>query len=71
MKQFNYKPIGSVLLRLCGAMCGFIYKPKKEDTGLRGDYQGNLYVDKKVFYKRKRVRDNIASAKRPFKNQRY
>jgi hypothetical protein len=39
IKQLNYKPIGSVLLRLCGVMCSFISKPKKEDTGLRGTYQ--------------------------------
>lgn len=39
-------------------------KSKKEDTGLRGDYQGNLYVDKKVFYKRKCVQENINSAKK-------
>jgi hypothetical protein len=64
MKQLNYKPVGSVLLRLCGVMCSFISKPKKEDTGLRGTYQGRLYVDKKVFYKRKCVQDNINSVKR-------
>ena len=45
-------------------MCSFISKPKKEDTGLRGTYQGRLYVDKKVFYKRKCVQDNINSVKR-------
>lgn len=39
-------------------------KHRKEDTGLRGTYQGRLYVDKKVFYKRKCVQDNINSIKK-------
>lgn len=44
----------------------FIGKPKKVDTGLRGTYGGRLFVDKKVFYKRKdiqriieRMRDSV------------
>ena len=34
------------------------------DTGLRGTIEGRLYVDKKVFYNRKEVRDAIANLKK-------
>ena len=33
------------------------------DTGLRGTIEGRLYVDKKVFYNRKEVREAIESVK--------
>lgn len=33
------------------------------DTGLRGTVEGRLYVDKKVFYCRKEVREAIESVK--------
>lgn len=39
----------------------FIGKPKKVDTGLRGTFGGRLYVDKKVFYKRKDIQGIIDS----------
>lgn len=35
----------------------------KNDTGLRGKFNGELYVDKKIFFKRKDVRDVIKSLK--------
>lgn len=34
-----------------------------EDTGLRGTIEGRLYVDKKVFYKRREVIDAIEKIK--------
>ena len=34
-----------------------------EDTGLRGDKHGNLYVDKTVFYLREDVRAEIEKVK--------
>jgi|GEM_PF-6789344 hypothetical protein len=37
----------------------FVGKPKKVDTGLRGTFGGRLYVDKKVFYKRKDIQGII------------
>ena len=41
----------------------FIQKPKTKDTGLRGTFGGRLYVDKKVFYKRKEIQDIINEMK--------
>jgi hypothetical protein len=35
----------------------------KKDTGLRGTYQGRLYVDKSVFYKRPEVQQTINKLK--------
>jgi hypothetical protein len=40
-----------------------MHKSKKEDTGLRGTFAGRLYVDKKVFYKRKDIQDIINNMK--------
>lgn len=34
-------------------------KAETTDTGLRGTYEGSLYVDKTVFYKRAKVRAAI------------
>ena len=42
----------------------FIGKPKKIDTGLRGTSGGRLYVDKKVFYKRKDIQNIIDSIRK-------
>lgn len=36
---------------------------KVSDTGLRGRFSGELYVDKKVFFKRDDVRDVLKSLK--------
>lgn len=36
---------------------------KKRDYGLRGDFEGNLYVDKKIFYKRPEVIELIFKLK--------
>lgn len=33
----------------------------KKDTGLRGRFNGELYVDKKVFFSRTEVRDVLRS----------
>ncbi|WP_288954734.1 hypothetical protein [uncultured Polaribacter sp.] len=41
----------------------FIGKPKTKDTGLRGTFGGRLYVDKKVFYKRKDIQNIINEIK--------
>ncbi|MCH8533627.1 MAG: hypothetical protein LAT51_01035 [Flavobacteriaceae bacterium] len=38
-------------------------KTKVTDTGLRGRFNGELYVDKKVFFKREDVRNVIKSLK--------
>lgn len=38
-------------------------KSTPKDTGLRGTTEGRLYVDKKVFYNRKEVREAIKSLK--------
>lgn len=38
-------------------------KIKNSDTGLRGKFNGELYVDKKVFFKRADVRAVIKSLK--------
>jgi len=35
----------------------------KKDTGLRGKFNGELYVDKRIFFKRKDVRDVIKGLK--------
>jgi len=35
----------------------------KPDTGIRGGYSGNLYVDKKVFFNRKDVKKNLKNIK--------
>ena len=40
----------------------------KNDTGLRGTYQGRLYVDKSVFYKRPVVQQTINSLKQKTMN---
>jgi len=32
---------------------------KREDSGVRAKFNGEIYVDKKVFYKRKDVRNTI------------
>ena len=36
---------------------------KEKDTGLRGTFGGRLYVDKKVFYRRKDVQNTINEIK--------
>lgn len=38
-------------------------KSSLKDTGLRGTYQGSLYVDKEVFYNRPEVRKAIQEVK--------
>ena len=45
---------------------GFFSNKKKtedKDTGLRGTYEGRLYVDKTVFYKRPEVQAAIRELK--------
>jgi hypothetical protein len=45
---------------------GLFRKSKKtedKDTGLRGTYEGRLYVDKTVFYKRPEVQEAIQQLK--------
>jgi len=39
-----------------------------EDTGLRGTFSGRLYVDKAVFYRRKKVRETIEKLKLSVRN---
>ena len=41
-------------------------KPIPRYKGLRGTSSGKLYVDKKVFYKRKEVKDAVSSMKKSF-----
>ena len=41
----------------------FFQKPKAKDTGLRGTSGGRLYVDKKVFFKRKDIQKIINEMK--------
>ncbi|HNW52434.1 MAG TPA: hypothetical protein PKH79_15230 [Prolixibacteraceae bacterium] len=39
-------------------------KTQDKDTGLRGNYNGELYVDKKVFYQRAEVKAVVDSLKK-------
>ena len=41
-------------------------KPIPREKGLRGTSSGKLYIDKKVFYKRKEVQDAVRSMKKSF-----
>lgn len=45
-----------------------ILKPNKEDTGLRGTSEGKLYVDKKVFFQRPKVKAILKSLSKLFSN---
>lgn len=60
MSELCYK-IKCVIRRV---MYRFLPTPKKEDTGLRGTFEGKLYVDKKVFYRRKDVKESIMNIKK-------
>ena len=51
-------------LFLMTAIINFFKKSNPKDTGLRGTIEGRLYVDKKVFYNRKEVREAIANLKK-------
>jgi hypothetical protein len=42
MKQLNYKPIGSVLLRLCGVVVSFFKRLKSKYTMT---YNRSLFID--------------------------
>tara|TARA_B100001063_G_C16597112_1_gene468698 strand:- start:558 stop:782 length:225 start_codon:yes stop_codon:yes gene_type:complete len=51
MKKIIYKILG---------------EPIPRDKGVRGTSSGKLYIDKKVFYKRKEVQDAVESMKKSF-----
>ena len=46
------------------AIINLFKKSNPKDTGLRGTIEGRLYVDKKVFYNRKEVREAIENLKK-------
>lgn len=51
MKKILYKILG---------------EPIPREKGVRGTSSGKLYIDKKVFYKRKEVQDAVESMKKSF-----
>lgn len=52
------------IFKIMTAFLNLFKKSNPKDTGLRGTIEGRLYVDKKVFYNRKEVRDAIENLKK-------
>jgi hypothetical protein len=52
MKQLNYKPIGSVLLRLCGVVKSL----KVKDLMTFEDYKNNLFIKSDGVYQPKKTK---------------